>query len=305
MDLFPFGKFPLRQYFTPNQGADRNAQKWYLLARDLPTLYSCTVINGDSSHNSYCRVKKDVLMGLYALTFTFMLSSLPCLHSFWHAISTPCSIFFYVFHSCIHIGCWGPPACTCRLLWSTCMYMYMYVTFKCKLQITQTHVHTCTHAHMHTHTCTHVCTHAYTHTKHTHTYTPHACTHIHTYTHSIHVHAHTHTHTPHARTHIHTHNIQKFPGHSRPQTSPGTGDKSSISCIRCHKLRSHRRMKCGRCGNVFETMAVVNPEREEGEEGSPAVKKMKNSLESSNQNPGTYKWAKEVKTYNIMCICEH
>ena len=42
-----------------------------------------------------CRIfkKKDVVMGLYTLTFTFMLSSLPCLHTFWHAIPTYCYIF--------------------------------------------------------------------------------------------------------------------------------------------------------------------------------------------------------------------
>ena len=214
MDLFPFGQFPLRQYFTPNQGADRNAQKWYLLARDLPTLYSCSVINGDSSHNSYCRVKKDVLMGLYALTFTFMLSSLPCLHSFWHAISTPCSIFFNVFHSCIHIGCWGPPACTCRLLWSTCMYMYMYVTFKCKLQITQTHVHTCTHAHTYMYTCVHTRIHTYK--THTHVHT--TCVHTHTYIHPQHTCTctYTHTHTTCTYTHTHTQHTEV------PRTQPPT-----------------------------------------------------------------------------------
>ena len=33
------------------------------------------------------------MMGLYTMTFTFMLSSLPCLHTFWHAIPTSCYIF--------------------------------------------------------------------------------------------------------------------------------------------------------------------------------------------------------------------
>ena len=34
------------------------------------------------------------MMGLYTLTFTLMLSSLPCLHTFWHVIPTSCYIFF-------------------------------------------------------------------------------------------------------------------------------------------------------------------------------------------------------------------
>ena len=42
----------------------------------------------------YYSVRKDVVMGLYTMTFTFMLSSLPCLHTFWHAIPTSCYIFF-------------------------------------------------------------------------------------------------------------------------------------------------------------------------------------------------------------------
>ena len=36
-------------------------------------------------------------MGLYTMTFTFMLSSLPCLHTFWHAIPTSCYIFLFFF----------------------------------------------------------------------------------------------------------------------------------------------------------------------------------------------------------------
>ena len=46
---------------------------------------------------SCCSVRKDVVMGLYTMTFTFMLSSLPCLHTFWHVIPT----FFNVFYSCL------------------------------------------------------------------------------------------------------------------------------------------------------------------------------------------------------------
>ena len=48
--------------------------------------------------SSCCSVKKDVAMGFYTLTFTFMLSSLPCLHTFWHAIPTS-SFIFNVFYS--------------------------------------------------------------------------------------------------------------------------------------------------------------------------------------------------------------
>ena len=140
------------------------------------------------------------------------------------------------------------------------------------------------------------CTH--THTQCTHT-THHM--HIHTYTHAC-THPHTHTHAPPPHTHTAYRSSHDTAAH---RLAPELETRAPISCIRCHKLRSHRRMKCGRCGDVFETKAVVNPEGEEGEEGSPTVKKKKNSLESSNQNPGTYKWAKEVKTYNIMCTCEH
>ena len=62
----------------------------YNLARDLPTSIFMHNKWKDSSHK--CSVKKDVAMGLYTLTFTFMLSSLPCLHTFWHAIPTYCYI---------------------------------------------------------------------------------------------------------------------------------------------------------------------------------------------------------------------
>ena len=85
-------------HLTPNQGADRNAPKWHLLARPSNSILMHSNKRKDSSHNY--SVKKDVVMGLYTLTFTFMLSSLPCLHTFWHAIPTSCYIFNVLFYSC-------------------------------------------------------------------------------------------------------------------------------------------------------------------------------------------------------------
>ena len=46
-----------------------------------------------SPHRFYISLQKDVGIGLCKFTFT-IISSLPCLHTFWHAIPTS----FYIFN---------------------------------------------------------------------------------------------------------------------------------------------------------------------------------------------------------------
>ena len=64
-----------------------------LLYKSLPCKYYVASVYCGKISCSCCSVRNDVVMGLYTMTFTFMLSSLPCLHTFWHAIPTSCYIF--------------------------------------------------------------------------------------------------------------------------------------------------------------------------------------------------------------------
>ena len=40
--------------------------------------------------------------------------------------------------------------------------------------------------------------------------------------------------------------------------SPELASRAPISCIRCHKLRTNSRFKCGRCGEVYLTKPIVD-----------------------------------------------
>lgn len=72
--------------------------------------------------------------------------------------------------------------------------------------------------------------------------------------------------------------------------SPELASRAPISCIRCHKLRTSDRFKCGRCGDIYLTKAVVTSGEGGGEEAAlsqlSAWKRKKEARDSQENNSG-------------------
>ena len=77
-----------------------------------------------------------------------------------------------------------------------------------------------------------------------------------------------------------------FPFHSSPELA----SRAPISCIRCHKLRTSDKFKCGRCGDIYLTKAVVTSGEGGGEEAAlsqlSAWKRRKEARDSQENNSG-------------------
>ena len=76
------------------------------------------------------------------------------------------------------------------------------------------------------------------------------------------------------------------PSHSSPELA----SRAPISCIRCHKLRTSDKFKCGRCGDIYLTKAVVTSGEGGGEEAAlsqlSAWKRRKEARDSQENNSG-------------------
>ena len=72
--------------------------------------------------------------------------------------------------------------------------------------------------------------------------------------------------------------------------SPELASRAPISCIRCHKLRTSDRFKCGRCGDIYLTKAVMTSGEGGGEEAAlsqlSAWKRKKEARDSQENNSG-------------------
>ena len=73
-------------------------------------------------------------------------------------------------------------------------------------------------------------------------------------------------------------------------SSPELASRAPISCIRCHKLRTSDKFKCGRCGDIYLTKAVVTSGEGGGEEAAlsqlSAWKRRKEARDSQENNSG-------------------
>ena len=71
--------------------------------------------------------------------------------------------------------------------------------------------------------------------------------------------------------------------------SPELASRAPISCIRCHKLRTSDKFKCGRCGDIYLTKAVVTSGEGGGEEAALSqlsAWKRKEARDSQENNSG-------------------